>query len=264
MKSASWFCPPPKPAPDDVLIERLSIGVRLTDGRVYVADVVAVAGDTVTLRTWGCTEPIEIGLDQIASWRVVSAHSHAQASAVRHRQRGGEPADRVEPTPTLKTRKRKREARKPKAKTAKPAIARTADLDAAIAEYHRHAQTFATSAWDVGAVLVKIRDRDLWKLRLDDNGSPRFSTFESFIREELGCSHTAAAAMMRVARSFTREDVARIGVTKLALVDRGATDDERAELMPPRRAVPRRPSFKPSRGRSPTTVASPARVPPRR
>ena len=92
------------------------------------------------------------------------------------------------------------------------------DLDVAVHEVQLLKIRASQGAWELGRKMADIFDRQLWKLRIDEKGKPKFRTQESFCFEELGFTPTHAWKLINVAKNFTADDVQQFGTGKLGLV----------------------------------------------
>jgi hypothetical protein len=103
-----------------------------------------------------------------------------------------------------------------------------ADLDAAVERFAQHKGAFGDAYWQAAQELRRIVDSNLWKTRAKD-GSPVYTSWHQFVRCELGMSPESARNLLRVATEGSREEVERIGPTKLGLILQ-APEDKREEL----------------------------------
>ncbi|MEM9693192.1 MAG: hypothetical protein AAGA56_11650 [Myxococcota bacterium] len=106
-------------------------------------------------------------------------------------------------------------------------------LDDAVLNFRRAESRFVTSAWEVGRALKKIHAHELWRLRLDEEGEPKFDSFKEFASEELEISYGWAMQMVRISTTFTKRQLLHHGVTKLSAMlpalDHEQNDDEHRE-----------------------------------
>jgi hypothetical protein len=91
------------------------------------------------------------------------------------------------------------------------------DLDARVAEVYRFKGDAAAGQWDVGRVVHEIYSENLWQLRLQKDGKPRYKTWESFVLQELKMSHPNVKLLMDVSQTYSREQVHALGTHKLGL-----------------------------------------------
>jgi hypothetical protein len=91
------------------------------------------------------------------------------------------------------------------------------DLDARVAEVYRFKGDAAAGQWDVGRVVQEIYAENLWQLRLQKDGKPRYKTWESFVLQELKMSHPNVKLLMDVSQAYSREQVHALGTHKLGL-----------------------------------------------
>lgn len=104
------------------------------------------------------------------------------------------------------------------------------DLDADVKAIIDLKQQTAICMWDLGAAIKKNYDREFWKLRRNENGGAQYRNVKQFWAQELGISHTYAYSLMEVSKYFSKDDVKKIGTTKLALILR-APERKRAGLL---------------------------------
>jgi len=76
----------------------------------------------------------------------------------------------------------------------------------------------------VGVACKRIHDSAIWKLREDGDGNLVHTNFKAFCASEFGISYTYAFQLMEVSDRFTREQVMKLGVSKLKLVMSVPTD----------------------------------------
>jgi hypothetical protein len=91
------------------------------------------------------------------------------------------------------------------------------DLDVRVAEVYRFKGDAAAGQWDVGRVVHEIYVENLWQLRLQKGGKPRYKTWESFVLQELKMSHPNVKLLMDVSQAYSREQVHALGTHKLGL-----------------------------------------------
>lgn len=113
----------------------------------------------------------------------------------------------------------------------RPAIgAAGAELDEATARIIQLKNDVAKNYWQIGRELAGVHKDELWKQRLDAAGVPIYSSFEKYTRTELNFAGNMAYAMMDVATQYSEKLIAKVGITKLALV-LSAPGDVHDELM---------------------------------
>ncbi|MEQ9325468.1 MAG: hypothetical protein RIF41_40250 [Polyangiaceae bacterium] len=205
---------PPSCLPEDArhaLLVGANVAVLTVSGELWAGRVCEQVG-ALRLLPFGAAESRVFDFDQLVGAHVLGNHSWSQRKTIAATQARGEPARRLEmgeppkPKPTARRRRR-----------SKAADLAVSALDAAVRDYRRHAQSFSASAWDMGRVLLGIRDRELYRARHE--------SWERFLEAELDCSREWAAAMMRVAREFDRDQVRRIGPSRLDVVRRAPRGD---------------------------------------
>lgn len=102
------------------------------------------------------------------------------------------------------------------------------DLDVSIREIRRLKSIGALTYWQLGNVLLDVEKRQLWKQRVDDEGTSTYkvSGFDAFVREECGFTKANAYMIMDVAKNYSEEQVKAFGVWKLGLVLRAPTESQ--------------------------------------
>jgi hypothetical protein len=92
-----------------------------------------------------------------------------------------------------------------------------AALDEAVARIGGLMLSAADRLWELGAELVRVFDRALWTHRSNGFGEAKYKSWGEWCEAELGISHGYSLKLMDVAREFTREQVQKIGASKLHL-----------------------------------------------
>jgi hypothetical protein len=82
-----------------------------------------------------------------------------------------------------------------------------------ILELHAHKQ--AGEMYQVGRLLLRVRDERLWRARLQRDGTPAWASFKVFVSEEMGLGVTWAYELLSVARVFSERDVSLASPGKL-------------------------------------------------
>lgn len=100
------------------------------------------------------------------------------------------------------------------------------DLDTSIKAIEELKSSIWRNGWKMGQLVREIRDKHLWKQRSDENGKPKYKSFEQFCPNELGFSDNQAYRMMDVSERFTEEQVRKFGTTKLSLVLEAPKEDQ--------------------------------------
>ena len=135
-----------------------------------------------------------------------------------------------DPTPKAKAAKpakakEEKPAKAPKAEIVKaapaPELAITVEaLDQAVARVREKQASACKSYWELGLEIQAIVNSRLYLARKNEAGKPVYKDFPSFCKAELGMAHVTAYDMILVTRSFTKEDVERVGFTKLKTIAR--------------------------------------------
>lgn len=103
----------------------------------------------------------------------------------------------------------------------KPEIQDVSLLDKAIARVKRHSVTAAKHVYAMGEELRRIRDEDLWMLRLNKkNGRPKYKGFWDWVHAELPMSEGHVRKIMNLNEQFTLADVRKYGRTRLSVAMR--------------------------------------------
>ncbi len=92
------------------------------------------------------------------------------------------------------------------------------DLDSAIDKVRLLREGAATTAWDIGTELNVIFSSGVYKLRTNDDGTPKYQTFADFLKAELGFDRRQGNNLRAIATTFTREEAADIGSAKLTAI----------------------------------------------
>ena len=88
----------------------------------------------------------------------------------------------------------------------------------------------STALWIVSVTLRKIYDGDLWKLRNDEDGKPKYKSFSKFLAEEVPLHERTVWRMIEVAKQLKESQLKKYGQTIL----RGllaAPKEDRDELL---------------------------------
>lgn len=103
------------------------------------------------------------------------------------------------------------------------------DLDEAIVQIKALAGKAAETIFDAAVLLFDVHDRKLWMQRRDENGAPRYKTFTAWAAEEMPFTPQYCYELAELPKFFTREQVQRIGSTKLTLSLR-VSEEERKRM----------------------------------
>lgn len=105
----------------------------------------------------------------------------------------------------------------------------SSDLDEAVDDVRAICGDAMTCFWRLGRRLADIHDRQLWKLRVDDNGRRLHNSFAAFVHAEVpGVSVTRAHEFIEAARQLSEAQARRLGRTKCTLLLRAAPEDRAA------------------------------------
>jgi hypothetical protein len=105
-----------------------------------------------------------------------------------------------------------------------------ADLDSAVGRVQELKLQTADRLWELGAAVKQICDNQLWLQRTDENGAPKYKTWGQFTETELEITHSYSYKLMDVAAHYTRDEVRRLGASKLAIT-LTVPKEKRAELI---------------------------------
>lgn len=106
-----------------------------------------------------------------------------------------------------------------------------ADLNRRVKEIVALKAGAEASAWLLGRKIQELYDLKLWRARPHaDKDGPAYRSFNQFAAAEVDLSGQQAYRLMDVAKSFTEEQVKKIGSTKLIQVLR-LKEDDRAKLL---------------------------------
>lgn len=102
------------------------------------------------------------------------------------------------------------------------------DLDKAVEEVIRLKTVGAQNYYELGQKILEINEKNLWKLRVDEDNKARYSGFDAFVHHELKMSSTNAFNMIAWARQYSEKDVAQMGRTNAALIMKAPPEDRKA------------------------------------
>lgn len=107
----------------------------------------------------------------------------------------------------------------------------TEDLDAKLSRVRTVLGDVNLSFWHLGSELQELQETQIWKLRKDETGKPQFKSFAAFVEAEFKFSGKWAANVISVRTSFTQEQIATVGPTKLGILLK-LDEPSRASLLP--------------------------------
>jgi len=93
-----------------------------------------------------------------------------------------------------------------------------ADLEKEITGFFATQADATKSYWGLGIRLKKIRDEKLWCLRLSADALPQYSSFEKFVKAEIGWSAETARKSILICERFSEKDIEKLGRTKLGMI----------------------------------------------
>lgn len=104
------------------------------------------------------------------------------------------------------------------------------DLDRSVNGIRQQLRDSMSCAYDLGELLRENFEGQLWKLRQDESGKPRYTNWKQFIVAEIGISHTFAYTLIAVTKNFDRQQVEALGMTKLDLILK-APEEKREKMI---------------------------------
>lgn len=105
-----------------------------------------------------------------------------------------------------------------------------AELDRAVERVRECESSVKGSFWDLGRALGEIERGKLHLARRRDDGSPLYQTFDEFVKAELDYSPRHVRNIIDTSHNFSREEVARIGATKLTPLLRLSVEEREGML----------------------------------
>lgn len=112
------------------------------------------------------------------------------------------------------------------------------DLDERVKRIDEIKMQAVASFWDLGNEVRAIYEQNLWELRKDPDGNPRYPSWNRFCSEELKFTSQYAGTLMDVSKAYTRDDAMVIGPTKLRLLLQ-VPDEHKAEFIERAKTLPR-------------------------
>lgn len=89
------------------------------------------------------------------------------------------------------------------------------DLDAAVMRMKALRESGASALWQLSVELRAIYDGELWKLRNDENGKPKYKNFAKFLAEEVDLHERTVWRMIAVTKEFNESQAKKFGVSIL-------------------------------------------------
>ena len=105
-----------------------------------------------------------------------------------------------------------------------------ADLDRSLGRVRVARDAGASALWDLSMELRAIHDGNLWRLRNDEKGAPKYKNFAKFIAEEVDLHERTVWRMIEVTREFKPEQAQKYGVSILRGL-LGAPKEDRAGVL---------------------------------
>ncbi len=107
------------------------------------------------------------------------------------------------------------------------------DLEASIERVKSLREGAATTAWDIGSELNSIFASGVYKLRTNEDGSPKYMNFQDFLKAELGFDRRQGSNYRALALAFTREEAGDIGTAKFQAIytAKHLTSEQRQEFL---------------------------------
>lgn len=103
------------------------------------------------------------------------------------------------------------------------------DLDSVVDDVNNKIRNCVNDYWELGTKLAEVQKTKIWKQRKGADGKPAYSRFEQFLESEIKISRTTAVRLIDVSLNYSKEDMQKYGLTKLALTLQAKAED-RAEL----------------------------------
>lgn len=104
------------------------------------------------------------------------------------------------------------------------------ELDEVIEEFRKGANDAGEALWRMGTAFRKMHD-NLWLQRIDqENGKPKYKSWNQFVKEELDVSKDFAYKRMRVVENFSREQCSKYGLDLLKALLGAPKEDHEALL----------------------------------
>jgi hypothetical protein len=111
-------------------------------------------------------------------------------------------------------------------------------IEAAVAKVKETKRLATICYWEFGRAILACYENDLWKQVRGMDGQPRYKGFSQFCEGELGLVSQHCYGLMRIATTFSAQDVAEIGVAKLGIMCRLSESDRVKLLDEVRKGVP--------------------------
>ncbi len=114
-----------------------------------------------------------------------------------------------------------------------PTVAKTSstrELDKAVERIKKIKADGAVAYWTLGREVLEVNEKQLWKMRVNEDGKAAYKSFDQFVHHELNMSSSYAYSAIDVARHYkTVEEVRALGSkTKAMLVLKVPTEDRQA------------------------------------
>jgi hypothetical protein len=111
-----------------------------------------------------------------------------------------------------------------------PTHATVQQLDESVAKIKSLWGHAAVTVYDIAVLMFDVLERRLWMQRRDEKDQPLYTTFAQWVTAEMPFSPQYAYELTNLPKFFTREDVQKIGATKLTLSLR-ISEEERKRLL---------------------------------
>lgn len=100
-------------------------------------------------------------------------------------------------------------------------IAEEKDLDRAIREIRGFARRSAEAVYNLGGALKRLRDEELWTLRIDkQTGKGKYQGFYDFCRAEIDISESYIRRLILINEQYSLKDLKKWGVARLTVSTR--------------------------------------------
>jgi hypothetical protein len=107
----------------------------------------------------------------------------------------------------------------------------TSDLDAQVKEIRDYQSQAFVCMFELGKLIAKNYEDEFWRLRRNADGSATYKNVRAFWLAEFGYSHTHCYSLMDLVANFDRDQVARLGTTKLGIIAKATDEEARAALL---------------------------------
>lgn len=104
-------------------------------------------------------------------------------------------------------------------------------LDKAVAEIKQIQVNIVDNHWLLGQKIAEVHEKNLFKLRLAEDGKPKYTNFGQWVVAELEIGARYALDLAAISKVFTEQTIKEVGVTKLRVLARIPEEAKRANLV---------------------------------